>query len=415
MNKIYEFEHFNIHTKSTNKFKTFLIEINFFNKFDFKRLAVREAMLRMLFLNNKIYKTSIDISKKCEDLYDPYMYFERSRLGIYEMSTLFMKFIDPKYIKEEDYFDSVIKYLFNLVHNPEFNEESLEFVKSSMINELNSIMDKPNKYASIRFMSSLDKNDPRSVPLLGELKDIESLTVEDIQIEFNKFINESNIEINFVGEEIKDKYIDIINKYSNFEKNTKLTSFNPYRDTLFKNEAFKEEKEYTQSNLFMIFNCNDLTDKEKNITMLLFNEILGGFSVNAKLNYKLREENSICYGVNSFYDKYDNDLRIMTSVSKENIDKAKELIFETVNDMNNLDKEDMKNAIKRLKLGLKDSYNNIFSCASIMLFKDLNLIYNVEEKLDLLDKISIDEVKALLNKIKFNSSFVLVGVKDGNN
>ena len=95
MNKIYEFEHYNIHSKSTNKFKTFLIEINFFNKFDFKRLAVRETMLRMLFLNNKIYKTSIDISKKCEDLYDPYMYFERSRLGIFEVSTIIMNFIDP--------------------------------------------------------------------------------------------------------------------------------------------------------------------------------------------------------------------------------------------------------------------------------------------------------------------------------
>ena len=45
----------------------------------------------------------------------------------------------------------------------------------------------------------------------------------------------------------------------------------------------------------MLYNFNDLTEKEKNITTLLFSEILGGYSVNAILNTKLREENSICY------------------------------------------------------------------------------------------------------------------------
>ena len=61
--------------------------------------------------------------------------------------------------------------------------------------------------------------------------------------------------------------------------------------------------------------------------MLLFNEILGGYSVNAKLNAKLREENSICYGVNSLYDKYNNDLKVVTSISRGNIESAKKLIF----------------------------------------------------------------------------------------
>ena len=101
MKSIYEFNSYNIHFKSSNKFKTFYLEINFFNMHDFKRLSVREAMLRMLFMNNKIYNTSIDISKKCEDLYDPYMYYEQSLMGSYQISSLFIKFIDPKYVNPE--------------------------------------------------------------------------------------------------------------------------------------------------------------------------------------------------------------------------------------------------------------------------------------------------------------------------
>ena len=415
MKSIYEFNNYNIHFKSSNKFKTFLLEINFFNKHNFKRLSAREAMLRMIFMNNKIYESSIDISKKCEDLYDPYMYYEQSLMGVYQISTLFIKFIDPKYVKEDNYYELVVEYLFNLINYTEFKEDSLEFVKASMINELNSFMDKPSRYSSIRFMSLLDNEDPRRSTLYGSINDIKNLTIDDIKNEYERFINESNIEINLVASEEKEEYINIIDKYSKFNMNPKLVDFSPYRETKYVNETFKEEKEYSQSNLIMLFNLNDLTNKEKNITMLLFSEILGGYSVNAKLNTKLREENSICYGVNSAYDKYDNDLRIVTSISKENIEKAKNLIFETVNDMNNINSNDLENAIKRMKLSLKDSYNNIFSIASIMLYKDLGLIYDVEEKLNYLDTISIEEVKSLVNKIKFNSSFVLVGVKDENN
>ena len=415
MKSIYEFNNYNIHFKSSNKFKTFLLEINFFNKHNFKRLSAREAMLRMIFMNNKIYESSIDISKKCEDLYDPYMYYEQSLMGGYQISTLFIKFIDPKYVKEDNYYELVVEYLFNLINYTEFKEDSLEFVKASMINELNSFMDKPSRYSSIRFMSLLDNEDPRRSTLYGSINDIKNLTIDDIKNEYERFINESNIEINLVASEEKEEYINIIDKYSKFNMNPKLVDFSPYRQTKYVNETFKEEKEYSQSNLIMLFNLNDLTNKEKNITMLFFSEILGGYSVNAKLNTKLREENSICYGVNSAYDKYDNDLRIVTSISKENIEKAKNLIFETVNDMNTINSNDLENAIKRMKLSLKDSYNNIFSIASIMLYKDLGLIYDVEEKLNYLDTISIEEVKSLVNKIKFNSSFVLVGVKDENN
>ncbi len=415
MKSIYEFNSYNIHFKSSNKFKTFYLEINFFNKHDFKRLSVREAMFRMLFMNNKIYNTSIDISKKCEDLYDPYMYYEQSLMGSYQISSLFIKFIDPKYVKEDNYYELVIEYFFNIINNADFKEDSLEFVKASMINDLNSIMDKPSRYSSIEFMTLLDDHDPRRSTLHGELDDIKKLTIDDIKKEYERFLTESNIEINLVASNDNEEYIKIIDKYSNFKNNPKLHNFNPYRETKYCNESFSEEKDYTQSNLIMLFNLNNLTEKEKNISMLLFSEILGGYSVNAKLNTKLREENSICYGVNTSYDKYDNDLRVITSISRDNIDKAKKLIFETLEDMKSINNDDMENAIKRMKLSLKDSYNSIFSIATINLYKDLGLIYDVEEKLNLLDSITIDEIISLIDKISFNSSFVLVGVKDGNN
>ena len=415
MNTIYEFNRYSIHFKTSDKFKTFLLECNFFNNHDFKRLASREALLRMIFMNNKKYKTSIDISKKCEDLYDPYLYYEQSLLGNIQVSTIFMKFIDPKYIDDKSYYESIISYFFDLINDVEFTESSLNFVKDSMINDLNSINDNPSRYASLKFYSLLDKNDPRSVSLLGTFNDIKKLTIKDIENEYKNLMENSRIHIILVASDENEEYFRIIDKYQKFKKTKKYKSIKFYRDTKYTNGDFSEEKDYSQSNLIMLFNLKHLTEKEKNITMLLFNEILGGYSVNAILNRKLREENSICYGVNSSYDKYDNDFRVITSINLNNVDKAKELIFECINNMDNITDDDLEDAKKRLRLTFRQSYNSIFSIASVMLFSDLGFIYDTEEKLEYLDLITLDDIKQVSKKIIFNSSFVLKGVKNENN
>ncbi len=415
MNTIYEFDRYSIHFKTSNKFKTFLLELNFFNNHDFKRLSAREALLRMIFMNNKKYKTSIDISKKCEDLYDPYLYYEQSLMGNVQVSSIFAKFIDPKYVEEKDYYENVISYFFDLINEVDFKEDSLNFVKDSMINDLNSINDSPSRYASLKFYSLLDKNDPRSVSLLGTVDDIKKLTIKDIEEEYNYLLENSRIHINLIASDENEEYFNIINKYQKFDRSFNYSDIKFYRDTKFVNNSFSEEKDYSQSNLIMLFNLKNLSQKEKNITMLVFNEILGGYSVNAILNRKLREENSICYGVNSSYDKYDNDLRVFTSVNLNNVDKAKDMIFDCIDNMEKITQEDLDDAIKRLKLAFKQSYNSIFAIASVMLFKDLNLIYDTDEKLEYLDLITLDDIKEVSKKIVFNSSFVLKGVKNENN
>jgi hypothetical protein len=68
-----------------------------------------------------------------------------------------------------------------------------------------------------------------------------------------------------------------------------------------------------------------------------------------------------------------------------------------------------------MKLNLKDSFNNIYSISSLMIVKDLGIVYDSEDKLEALETIKLEEVKDICNKIKYNSSFVLVGVKDENN
>lgn len=414
MSDLFTFNSYNLHLKESNKFKSFLFEINFINNFDFDRLSSREAMLRMLFLNNKIYKNSLEISKRCEELYDPYFYFEQYRLGSLHISNIFIKFINPKYLSEKDFFNSVIKYYFEILNNPDFNESSLNFVKNSMINDLYEINDDPYKFSVLTFYKELDNDDPRSCSLMGTIEDINNLSLEDIKHEYELFMKESSLEFGLVCDKSSDEYIKCINKYAKFN-NKKAQKYNPYRDTLLKEKDFVHEKDYSQSTLIMLYNFNDLTDSEKKLNAILFDELLGGYSVNSILNSKIREENSLCYSINSRYEKYDNSLRIVTSTSLENINPVFNLVKECIDSVRNIDDSDLEKAKSRIILSLKSRANNIFSTSSEVLLKDLDLIYTDEEKINIIKDITVNDIVSLLDKLTYNSSFVLKGVKNEEN
>ena len=414
MSKKLTFNSYNLHFKESNKFKSFLFEINFINNYDFSRVSVREAMLRLLFLNNKKYQTSLDISKKCEELYDPYFYFEQYRLGSLHISNIFIKFINPKFLTDKDFFNSVIKYYFEIINEPLFNESSLNFVKSSMINDINEFNDDPYRYSIFKFYSKLDDNDPRKCSLYGTIDEINKITLDDIKHEYKLFMEESFLEISLVADKYKDEYIECINKYSKFN-NKRQDKYNPFRETYFKEKDFVEEKDYSQSTVLMLYNFKDLTDHEKNISAILFDELLGGYSVNSILNTKIREEKSLCYSINSYYEKYDNSLRISTSTSLENINEVFNLVKECVDSLKNISEDELERAKSRVVLSLKARGNNIFSTSSDMLLKDLDFIYSVDEKIELIKSVSITDIVSLLDKLTYNSSFVLKGVKNEKN
>lgn len=411
MEKLIKNDHYNIHILEENKFKNNYFEVSFVNKFEREKLSIRECLLRMLFMGNKTYKTSRDISIRTEELYDCITYFNQSRIGTFTFSDFHTKFLDAELVNDENQFEDNIKFLFELIFDGEFNQKNLDFVKSNMIAEVVSIKESPHSYARLRAFEVLDENDPGAITFNGEISSIEKITLEDLEEEYKRFINESDIEISLFVNKFDDKQIDIINKYAKFESNPKMDVI-PFRDTLHGNERIVEDKNFSQSEIVYIYNVDNISERERDVVNFVFSDILGGQGIDTRLNKCLREDNSLCYGIYSSYSRYDNRLFISTSVSKENIDKPCELIESIVASLNNITEEELEKAITRIVREINEVSNRIEYLSGNKVSYDLGYNVSYLERINRYKSVTLDEVNKISSKLSLNTVYIMKGVKE---
>ena len=101
----------------------------------------------------------------------------------------------------------------------------------------------------------------------------------------NRYIKTDKVEL-YVDNKLKKKHIDV-----------------------------EETGKYEQDSFIMIYNLEDLDERERNFVIHIYNIILGSGGLTSKLYRYLREENSLCYNVSSMLQKYDGLLMIYSSSS----------------------------------------------------------------------------------------------------
>lgn len=411
MKKYIKDKHYNLHILENKNFKNYRLNIAFLNEYKREELSIRECLLRMIFMGNKLYNTSRDINIKCEELYDPIISTNQVRRGNIIFSNIYTLFLNPEYVDEKSYLEDNIKFIFDLIFKASFTQENLNFVKSSMIDEVESMDEDFRTYASFRAIEEMDENDFGAVSENGRIEDIKKITLEDLSDEYLRLLNESQIEISFLVKDYNDEIIDLIKKYAIFTNN-KNKELKPYRNLIKTSKEFEEEKDYSQSALVCIYRLDDLTEREQSITAFLFNEILGGGGLDTRLNSSLRGNNSICYFCNSSYEKFDNKITITTLVSKENISKAKNLIIDVVNSMKKISDEEVEKNIKKIITVFDELNNSSYFLIVNQLLSDLGLSHTVDERIKLLKSVTTEELEKIVDKMNLNMVYVLKGVKE---
>ena len=106
--------------------------------------------------------------------------------------------------------------------------------------------------------------------------------------------------------------------------------------------------------------------------LLAANEIFGG-SANSKLFLKLREENGLCYYINSFVYRFKSIISVQAGIKEEDYEKSVSMIKKCIEDVQdgNFEKKNFDSAI----LGLIKSYESIVDYPQGLM--DFNLTQNM--------------------------------------
>ena len=413
--KMIDCKSYNIHTIKTNRFKTTKIEVIFRSNVNKDTIAISSFLSAMLNESSKDYPTRKKLAIKSEDLYKTYYYSYTNKIGKALNTVFSLNFINPEYIEEKDYLDNVIKFLFDMilrpnVQNEEFDLNSFNIVKNNLLLDLESIEENAEKKAVNNALKQMDENSETALNILGTKEDIEKITPEKLYKAYLDLINNSVVDIFVIGNTNMDNMVKSIKKhYVNRKIRSLKIDYYVENKIVRKTKEVVESSKFGQSQLVCLYNLENLTKDEKEITFHLLNYILGSGGLSSKLYRYVREENSYCYKIASMYFKYDNILCVASSLAKENIKHTVKLIRKAIKEMQKgmFTENDIIDAKQNMFLSLNVNKNNPGAVLANYEFKYFLGNYNIEEKIEMLEKITKKDIVSLAKKIRENTIYIL--------
>lgn len=421
--KKYEYPTFNLYTVRTNRFKTVQMEIIFRDEVKKENLLAKTFLADIMSDVSKNYPTRKDTVKKLEELYQASFYGLTNKLGNTMMTSFVLSFLNPTYVKEKNYLEEVIAFPFDMILNPsinsnEFDIRSFNIVKNRLRDEILGVSEDIARVSLKKALEMFDKNSPTSFSILGSLEELEKITPKTLAEAYQDLMQNNLCDIFIVGNIDMDEVANLVYKYfKNPVIKDKELSLYVDNKSVRKNRTVIEKSEFLETSLVEIYNLENLTEKEKITTVHFYNYLLGGGGLNTKLYQLLREKNSLCYGIKSMYLKYDNLLVIETSINKKDVKKADKLIRQAFKEMKlgKFTDEEIESAKKNFIFSLNLAMDNISGILNNYVFHIIDDLPLLEDRIELIEEITKEEIMSIASKIKPNLVFTLEGEENENN
>lgn len=407
---------YNLHFIKTDLFKTITMKVIFHTPIIKEDITKRNILSDILLQSTKEYKTRRDLTIKSEDLYAADIYTANQRVGNYIMTSFILQTLNDKYT-EENNFEESIKFLHEIIFNPDveeerFKEDKLELVKSNATLALNSIKEDAANYSLIRMSEAYDKTSPISYRMTGYLEDLDKITEENLYEYYERMLDNDYVDIFILGDINEKELLPIIKKHFKFKKVKKrkaeyyLPNKKPRKRRLFAKETTKN----SQSKLAIACPISKMTDYEKNYSLLLANIILGGTG-DSKLFKEVREENSLCYTIRSNYNRLDNLMVINAGIDNVNFDKAVELITKNVQDMKKgkFTDSDINVAKEFYKTSAESLMESPSRIINEVLTEEILGVEPLSERVRKIEKVTKRDIIRACKKINMDTVFLLEG------
>lgn len=415
--KTYNCNSFNIYTIKTDRFKTSHLEVIFKNVLKKEEIGTYSFLADILSEGCKKYPRKKDLITRFEELYKIVIYASTMRVGNVIDLHVSLDFINPEYIEDEGYIEDVIKTLFEVILNPnvcndEFDLKTFNIVKERLRREINSLKENPVKQSIKEAIKTMDSNSPTSYEILGTIEELENITPAKLYNAYKSLRKNFKVDVFLIGNLDMDNVASLIKKYF---KNRYIVSDN--FEVMVDNKETKKVKvkamksDNIQTNLVMLFNLKNLSELEKNITLNCFNYLYGSGGLTSKLYKSIREENSLCYAINSMYLKYDKLLMVQISLDNCNVKKAISLVKKELKSMQNgnFSEEEVRDAINNMVISLDMSLDNNIAILNNYVFNIYDKLPSIEERKEYFKKLTKEDIVNVSKKVKLNTIFTLEG------
>jgi predicted Zn-dependent peptidase len=301
------------------------------------------------------------------------------------------------------YYQRSMELISDILINSTFPARELEREKEVVIEEINSYKDNPSELIFDEFEEILFDGHPIARNILGTPELLRTFSKDNILKFMDENYHTDQIVLSSVGNismarfiTLAERYFGIIPQKLRTKKRSDLYNYQP-------------EKRIVQKDTFqahcIIGNLAPDVFSNKRMPMILLNNIIGGPSMNSRLNMLLRERNGMAYNVESNYTSYFDTGAFMVyfGTDKDNMDRALRLISK---DFKNIREKAMgtlqlsrakKQLIGQLAISTENREDLMLSLGKSLLF--FNKVDTMKVIVERIEKISNNEIMEVANEV----------------
>ncbi|MCI1773379.1 MAG: insulinase family protein [Paenibacillus lautus] len=421
-----EFEHgtaggIRIHVLPTNRFKTFAISLYAGSPLAEETVTSTALTPFVLRRGTVSYPETRAFREQLEQLYGAGFGFDVYKRGDYQIVHFRMDTINDSFVKSpESLLRSSFAFLGEaftqpVLENGAFRKSYVQTERDTVRKKLESIVNDKIRYAAERCIEVMCKNEPYRLHPLGERKDLDGITPEGLYESYQKWLQESVLDLYVVGDTSLDEVKTLVEEHFKLNR-TGSRDYVPSitRTAANETQTVVEKLDINQGKLNMGLRSTITYGDDEYAAALLYNGILGGYP-HSKLFVNVREKESLAYYASSRYDGHKGIATIQSGIEVQNFEKAVDIIRQQLDDMAKGAVTDIE--MTQTKAMIRNVIKEMQDSAFEMIAYDFNRTLSGRERtpdelLKQVEAITVDDVKQAASAFSLDTIYFLKGQKE---
>lgn len=302
-----------------------------------------------------------------------------------------------------EYYQRSVELIADILFNSVFPAKELEREKEVIYEEINSYKDSPSELIFDEFEEILFDGHPIARNILGLPEQIKTFSKDDILRFMDENYHTDQMVLSSVGNIPMSKMIRLAEKYFGHVPE-KIRTKKRLDEYIYRPETRIVQKDTFQAHC-IVGNVAPNIYSQQRMPMVLLNNILGGQSMNSRLNMALRERNGMAYNVESSYTGYSDtgEFSIYFGTDKENLEQAQALAYKELRKMQESPlgivqlSRAKKQLIGQLAISTENREDLMLSLGKSMLF--FNQVDPLEAIFKKIESIEAKEIMEIANQV----------------
>ena len=273
------------------------------------------------------------ISQRLDTLYGASCGTLVRKKGEVQSVGLYADFLEDRYAEGEAVFARMMSFIRGLLFEPctgadGFVEEYVAGEKLNLSNTIDARINEKRAYAVSSMLKRMCAGETYAVPRLGEKDTLEAATAAALFDRWQDLLKTSPVELFYLGQQPKQAVLSAMEQLMG-QLPERVVSPMPRTEVLCPNrpvQYVEEALDVTQGKLTMGLRTPVTVLDSRYPAMLLLNAVYGA-GMTSKLFEKIREEQSLCYYVNSSLDKFKGVMVVGSGIEFSNYEVARDGIL----------------------------------------------------------------------------------------